>query len=106
MTTTRSHAPIREIIARTGTQLDFHHVERGASPPALHRALFDVDGDAVFGNWGQSGFPVTPEQRAVLEERRRSGGFGWEVERENELERIREARERRRSERCGCEDDV
>jgi hypothetical protein len=100
MTTTRSHAPIRDIIALTGTRLDFIHTERGPSPPALHRA--DGSEEAVFGNWGQ-GVVVSREERDALEERRRSEGQGWKVDRENELERIRDARERRRSEnRCGC----
>lgn len=100
MTTTRSHAPIRDIIARTGVRLDFIHAERGASPPALHRA--DASDEAVC----TAAAGVTREERDRVDEQRRREGLGWKVDRENELERIREARERRRSEnRCVCEDE-
>jgi hypothetical protein len=98
MTTTRSHAPIRDIVALAGVRLDFIHTERGASPPALHRA--DASDEAVVGISAS----VSKEEKDKVEERRRSEGLGWKVDREHELERIREARHRRRSEnRCDCE---
>lgn len=51
---------------------------------------------------------LSVEERRALEARRESEGEGWRVARENELERIREQRERRRSRleglgRAACE---
>ncbi|WRT66141.1 uncharacterized protein IL334_003094 [Kwoniella shivajii] len=40
MTTTRSHAPIRDICAEAGVRLEFIHYEPGPPPPPVHRHSF------------------------------------------------------------------
>lgn len=113
MINTRSHAPIRDVVALTGARLDFIHAERGPSAPLIHRtpilgSQVEQSDGMVFGNWGESGVRLSVEERQALEARRESEGEGWRVARENELERIREQRERRRSRlegvgRAACE---
>lgn len=100
MSNTRNHAPIRDIVALAGVHLDFYHGERGPPPPEIHRARTD-GGDTpdgmTFGNWGESGMNFTQAERYAMESRRESDGEGWLVAREVELERVRLARQGRRS---------
>jgi hypothetical protein len=51
----------------------------------------------TFGNWGESGMDFTQAERYAMESRRESEGEGWLVAREEELERVRLARQGRRS---------
>jgi len=51
----------------------------------------------TFGNWGESGIELTQAERYAMESRRESEGEGWLVAREEELERVRLARQGRRS---------
>jgi hypothetical protein len=51
----------------------------------------------TFGNWGESGMDFTQAERYAMESRRESEGEGWLVTRESELERVRFARQGRRS---------
>lgn len=66
MTTTRSHAPIRQVVAEAGVDLTYY--EAGASPPPIHRDSYD------FGE----------------------GQRDWRDDREDELARIRELKQLRR----------
>lgn len=66
MTTTRSHAPIRQVVAEAGVDLTYY--EAGASPPPIHRESYD------FGE----------------------GQRDWRDDREDELARIRELKQLRR----------
>ena len=50
----------------------------------------------TFGNWGESGMDFTQAERYAMESRRERGE-GWLVAREEELERVRLARQGRRS---------
>lgn len=122
MSNTRNHAPIRDIVALAGVHLDFFHGERGVyqaftfntmtfsnalsracssgpPPPELHRPKTDGDtpDGMTFGNWGESGMDFTQAERYAMESRRESEGEGWLVAREEELERVRLARQGRRS---------
>ncbi len=99
MINTRDHAPIREVVAQAGVVLDFVHRERGPTPPLWHRLTptYEGENDAfAFGNWGQNELEITPAQRLAMEERRDGNGEGWRVDRERELERIRNDRTSRR----------
>jgi hypothetical protein len=99
MTTTRDHASIREVVGHAGVVLDFVHRERGLTPPPWHRLTptYEAENDEfTFGNWGEADREVTPAQRLAMEERRDRNGEGWKVERERELERIRNERLARR----------
>jgi hypothetical protein len=65
----------------------------------------------VFGNWGESGVEMSAAERYALETRRESDGNGWMVEKELELERIRNARDERRgslarSGKIACSQDI
>jgi hypothetical protein len=51
----------------------------------------------TFGNWGESGVLLSAAERYAMESRRESEGDGWLVAREEELERVRLARQGRRS---------
>lgn len=95
MTNTRAHAPIRDVAALAGVKIDYGagaRRESGPSPPPLHRQASEDD-DIRFGNWGESGLAISPEERLALEAR----VDHWRVEREKELERIRLEREERRA---------
>jgi hypothetical protein len=99
MSNTRNHAPIRDIVALAGVHLDFYHGDRGSPPPAIHRPeLNETTRDGMtFGNWGESGVLLSAAERYAMESRRESEGDGWLVAREEELERVRLARQGRRS---------
>lgn len=95
MTNTRAHAPIRDVAALAGVKIDYGaeaRRESGPSPPPLHRQRTEDD-NIRFGNWGESGLAISPEERLALEARVDK----WRVEREKELERIRLEREERRA---------
>ena len=68
MTTTRSHAPIRDICAEAGVRLEFIHYEPGSPPPPVHR-------DSV-----------------IIEEEETD----WREERDSQLRRMTAMREARR----------
>lgn len=69
MTTTRDHAPIRDICKLAGVELEYIHYEPGSPPPAIHR-------------------------QSIMEEEEEND---WVVEREAQLERIRQLKKNRRS---------
>ena len=79
MTTTRSHAPIRDICAEAGVRLEWIHYEPGAQPPIVHRrSTLEDDELARFS-----------EDLAAERE--------WQERKEREVERIRGYKEARRS---------
>lgn len=76
MTTTRAHAPIRDICAQAGVSLEWVHYEPGPSPPSIHRAS---------PLWSEHGLEVVREED------------DWRVERDRELARLQYEKEARRS---------
>jgi hypothetical protein len=77
MTTTRSHAPIRDVCAEAGVRLEWVHYEPGPTPPMVHRRSVAYDDDQIV-------------EEGVQEE------IDWQQRREQELERIRNSKEIRR----------
>ena len=77
MTTTRSHAPIRDVCAQAGVRLEWLHYDPGPAPPIVHRPS------------------IVLEDSAELDEDAREE-IVWQDRRENELERIRTSKEIRR----------
>ncbi len=45
MSTTRSHAPIRDVCAEAGVRLEFIHYEPGPPPPPVHRSSVILEKD-------------------------------------------------------------
>jgi len=45
MSTTRSHAPIRDVCAEAGVRLEFIHYEPGPPPPPVHRSSVILEED-------------------------------------------------------------
>ncbi|RSH81581.1 hypothetical protein EHS25_006203 [Saitozyma podzolica] len=80
MTTTRSHAPIRDVCAEAGVRLEFIHYEPGAPPPLVHRlsARRPYDTDSVEARI----------EAADLDD--------WQAERDAQLARIRQLKAARR----------
>jgi hypothetical protein len=80
MTTTRSHAPIRDVCARAGVRLEFIHFEPGAPPPLVHRlgTRRQYDTDSVEARI----------EAADLDD--------WQAERDAQLARIRQLKAARR----------
>ena len=57
MTTTRSHAAIRDVCEAAGGRLEFIHYEPGPKPPPVHRSSMIVEEDE--GDWrGERDFQV------------------------------------------------
>lgn len=75
MSTTRGHAPIRDICAQAGVRLEWVHYEPGPSPPWVHRMS-----------------PLSEEASldVVVEEN------DWRAERDREVARIKAMKELRR----------
>ncbi|KAK4687207.1 hypothetical protein P7C73_g2911, partial [Tremellales sp. Uapishka_1] len=73
MTTTRSHAPIRDVVAEAGVRLEYIHYEPGPPPPPVHRASVIYEDD-------ESAYDLDR----------------WQEEREEQLDRIRMLKESRR----------
>ncbi len=98
MTTTRSHASIHTILEVAGVQEapDTEAANGESAPPVHGQPIESPNMDMVFGNWASSGVEITPAERYALEERKRSVGEEWQVEREAELERIKNERDNRR----------
>ena len=77
MTTTRSHAPIRDVCAEAGVRLEWVHYEPGPAPPMVHRHSI------VYEETGE----VEDDVREEID---------WQNRKEKELERIRDSKEIRR----------
>jgi hypothetical protein len=80
MTTTRDHAPIRDVCKLAGVQLEFIHYEPGPSPPPVHRRSW-------LGGVGEEEATKAP----------------WMEERDEEVERIRALKAERRAGRYGAD---
>jgi len=81
MSTTRDHAPIRDLCEIAGVRLEFIHYEPGPSPPPVHRRSWigeDGNDEAQRGNQ-------------------------WKEERDEEVERIKQLKAQRRAGRFGAE---
>jgi hypothetical protein len=84
MTTTRDHAPIRDICEKAGVLLEFIHFEPGPSPPPVHRRSWIMEED---------------QDGSAMEAPR----LEWMEERDEEVERIKKLKAARRSGRIGAE---
>ncbi|ORX36902.1 AhpC/TSA antioxidant enzyme-domain-containing protein [Kockovaella imperatae] len=110
MTTTRSHAPIRDVCAEAGVRLEWVHYEPGEAPPPVHRPSFNSMLDFAPP---MPGVRETPRENAEgtvpdaqepgihfgspVDSRRDSIEMTWKSDRDGEIERIKNLRRARRS---------
>jgi hypothetical protein len=77
MTTTRSHAPIRDVCAQAGVRLEIFHYEPGPVPPPVHRA-----------SYSEQYFEMRVET---------ADAYDWQAERDSQLSKMRMLKAARRA---------
>ena len=95
MTTTRDHAPIRDVCREAGVRLEWVHYEPGEGPPPVHRGSFA----SALDLWVQDGSDVSAPQAHGQEERAvtASPDLQWKADRNEEMRRMRKLKKARRS---------
>ena len=93
MTTTRSHAPIRDVCAEAGVRLEWLHYEPRPPPPPVHRNSVCFDQLMAAGSGGASDEGEEYDWRAArdwekgrirrMKQIRRQGGYWSEQEQHN-----------------------
>ena len=112
MTTTRSHAPIRDVCREAGVKLEWVHYEPGEGPPPVHRASFvSSENDQLYVSEEIPGSPASENtdfgpayvrpnrESAFVEENESAEGIknNWRQQRDEEIARMKERKAARRA---------